>query len=228
MKTEKKQQWRHRHREQTYGHGQGVGRKERVRWMERAAWKPIHCHVQNREPMETRCVTQGTHTGALWQPRGWGGMGGGRDYRREGTCVHLWLSHVDMWQGSHQYCNASILQLKINLKNKNKWKRKKGKKRNVKQESSIMRSNSGSPSCEWGLSKPRAHLIPKDRPCSGQWPGRASPGQRNTEPSSLWAPLQTRAAGDVGVKSLEAWKPHWSQLYNHNDSFYCPFHWQWI
>ena len=65
MKTEKKQQWRHRHREQTYGHGQGVGRKERVRWMERAAWKPIHCHVQNREPMETHCVTQGTHTGAL-------------------------------------------------------------------------------------------------------------------------------------------------------------------
>ena len=129
--------------------------------MERAAWKPIHCHMQNREPMETRCVTRGTHTGALWQPRGWGGMGGGRDYRREGTCVHLWLSHVDMWQGSHQYCNASILQLKINLKNKNKWKRKKEKKRNVKQKSLIMRSNSGTPAVSGASPSPEPTWSPR-------------------------------------------------------------------
>ena len=41
------------------------------------------------------CVTQGAHTGALWQPRGvgWGGR-----FKREGTYVYLWLSHVDVWQ----------------------------------------------------------------------------------------------------------------------------------
>ena len=29
---------------------------------------------------------------------GWGGVGGGRGFRREGTYVYLWLIHVDVWQ----------------------------------------------------------------------------------------------------------------------------------
>ena len=41
---------------------------------------------------------------------GWevGGM-----FKREGTCVYLWLIHVDVRQKLTQYCKAIILQLKI-------------------------------------------------------------------------------------------------------------------
>ena len=41
---------------------------------------------------------------------------GGR-FKREGTYAYLQLIHVDVWQKPTQYCNAIILQLKINLKN---------------------------------------------------------------------------------------------------------------
>ena len=37
---------------------------------------------------------------------------GGR-LKREGTCVNLWLIHVDAWQKSTQHCKAIIPQLKI-------------------------------------------------------------------------------------------------------------------
>ena len=30
----------------------------------------------------------------------------------KGTCVYLWLMHVDVWQKPTQYCRAIILQLK--------------------------------------------------------------------------------------------------------------------
>ena len=33
--------------------------------------------------------------------------------KREGTCVYLWLIHVDVWQKSKQYCKATIPHLKI-------------------------------------------------------------------------------------------------------------------
>ena len=48
-----------------------------------------------------------------------GGMGWevGGSFKKEGTYVHLWLIHTDVWQKSTQYCKAIILQLKIsNLK----------------------------------------------------------------------------------------------------------------
>ena len=43
----------------------------------------------------------------LKQPRGAGRGGevGGR-LMREGTHVHLWLTHADVWQKSNQYCKA--------------------------------------------------------------------------------------------------------------------------
>ena len=43
---------------------------------------------------------------------------GGR-FKREGTYVHLWLIHNDVWQKPTQYSKAIILQLKVNkfLKN---------------------------------------------------------------------------------------------------------------
>ena len=55
------------------------------------------------------CMTQGTQTGALGQPRG---VGGGGRFKREGSCVYLWQIHVDVWQKPTQYCKAIILQLK--------------------------------------------------------------------------------------------------------------------
>ena len=38
----------------------------------------------------------------------------GRQLRREGTYIYLWLIHVDVWQKPTQYCKAIILQLKVN------------------------------------------------------------------------------------------------------------------
>ena len=38
----------------------------------------------------------------------------GGKFKREGTQVYLWLIHVGVWQKPTQYCEAVILQLKIN------------------------------------------------------------------------------------------------------------------
>ena len=56
------------------------------------------------------CVT--TKTGVM------GREVGGR-FKKEETEVHLWLLHVDVWQKPAQYCNAIILQFKINRQLKN-------------------------------------------------------------------------------------------------------------
>jgi len=40
----------------------------------------------------------------------------GRRFKREGTCVYLWMIHDDVWQKSSQYCKVPIFQLKIKLK----------------------------------------------------------------------------------------------------------------
>ena len=37
----------------------------------------------------------------LWDnPERWGGEGSGRGVQDEGTCVHPWLIHVNIWQKS--------------------------------------------------------------------------------------------------------------------------------
>ena len=38
----------------------------------------------------------------------------GKNFKREGTDVYLWLIHVDVWQKLTQNCKAIFLQLKIN------------------------------------------------------------------------------------------------------------------
>lgn len=43
---------------------------------------------------------------------GWGGRWGGR-FKKGGTCVYLWLIHVDGWQKPAQHGKAIILPLKI-------------------------------------------------------------------------------------------------------------------
>ena len=45
---------------------------------------------------------------------GWDGVGGGKEVQEEGTYIHLWLTHVDMWQKPAQHCKAIILQLNTN------------------------------------------------------------------------------------------------------------------
>ena len=41
--------------------------------------------------------------------------------KRQGTCIYLWLIHVDVWQKPRQYCKEIILQFKISkLKKKKK------------------------------------------------------------------------------------------------------------
>ena len=42
-------------------------------------------------------------------------MGGKREVQEGGTYVYLWLIHADVWQKPTQYCEAIILQLKLNL-----------------------------------------------------------------------------------------------------------------
>ena len=41
----------------------------------------------------------------------------GGTFRKEGTCVYLWLIHIVVQQKPTQHCKAIILQLKINIKN---------------------------------------------------------------------------------------------------------------
>ena len=55
----------------------------------------------------------GAQPGALRRPReaAWGCA---RAVPRQGMCVHLWLTHADVWQEPTQYCEAIILQLKKN------------------------------------------------------------------------------------------------------------------
>ena len=56
-----------------------------------------------------------------------GGMGWEKEggFRREATCVYLWLIHVDVWQKPKQYCKAIILQLKLKKKQRKKDREKK-------------------------------------------------------------------------------------------------------
>ena len=44
----------------------------------------------------------------------------GGKFKRKGTYVYLWLTHVDVWQRPTQYCKAIILQLKISKLKKKK------------------------------------------------------------------------------------------------------------
>ena len=59
-----------------------------MRCMEKVTWKLTLPYV--KQPMRICCMTQETQAGALYQPRGRDGEGGGR----EGTCVYPWLIHV--------------------------------------------------------------------------------------------------------------------------------------
>ena len=57
-------------------------------------------------------MKQGVRAGALEQLRwmGWGGRWTG--VQDGGTHVHLWLTHVDVWQKPPQYCKVISFRLK--------------------------------------------------------------------------------------------------------------------
>ena len=52
--------------------------------------------------------------GSVTIQRGGKGLEAGGKVKMEGTYVHLWQIHIDVWQKSNQYCKAIIPQLKIN------------------------------------------------------------------------------------------------------------------
>ena len=57
----------------------------------------------------------------------------GGKFKRKGTYVYLWLTHVNVWQKPTQYCEALILQLKISkLKKKKTHMSNKNQKVNAK------------------------------------------------------------------------------------------------
>ena len=45
-------------------------------------------------------------------PDGWDGEEGGRGVQYQGTHVHPWLIHVNVWQKPPQYCKVIRLQLR--------------------------------------------------------------------------------------------------------------------
>ena len=49
--------------------------------------------------------------GALGQPRGMGWGGRWEDVQDEGTHVHPWLIHVDVWQKPPQDCNYTPIKI---------------------------------------------------------------------------------------------------------------------
>ena len=40
----------------------------------------------------------------------------GRRFKREGTYVYLWLSHIDIWQKTTKFCKEIILKIHIFFK----------------------------------------------------------------------------------------------------------------
>ena len=118
------QQWRCRHIEQTCGRSGGRrGREESREWP--GNMYITICKLDSQ--WEIRCMMQEAQTSALWHPRGvgQGGRWEGGSRKGRGTCVYLWLTHVDVWLRPPKYCKAIILLLQINkLKKKSDLSKK--------------------------------------------------------------------------------------------------------
>ena len=87
------QQWRNRHREQTHGHGERGGEGEMY-------------GKSNMETYITMCKIDSPQEFAVWLRKlkqglcisleGWGEEGNGKRFKGQGTCVYLWLIHVEI------------------------------------------------------------------------------------------------------------------------------------
>ena len=75
--------------------------------IERIAWKHVHYqYVKQIASDNLLCKT-----GSLTQCSVIEGQHGeGDGFRKEGTCVYLWLIRVDVWQRPTQHCRAIVLQ----------------------------------------------------------------------------------------------------------------------
>ena len=62
--------------------------------MEGVTWKLTLPYGE--QPAGMCCVTQETHWGSVSTSRGRVGREMGRSFKREGTCVCLWLIHLDV------------------------------------------------------------------------------------------------------------------------------------
>ena len=86
------QQWRNRHREQTYGHrergeGEMYGESNTETYI-------IICEIDRQ--WEFAVCLRELKQGLCINLKGWEGEEDGREFKREGTYVHLWLLHVEV------------------------------------------------------------------------------------------------------------------------------------
>ena len=79
---------------------------------ERRACTYTHYQCKQRASGDLPCDTGSSTKCSVTNQRGGMGWKMGRVLRREGTCVYLWLIHVDVWQKPTQYYKAIVLQLK--------------------------------------------------------------------------------------------------------------------
>ena len=60
---------------------------------------PLHCCLANRFISTSQWKFTGSSNLVLCDKlERWDGVGGRRRFRREGTCVYLWLIHAGVWQ----------------------------------------------------------------------------------------------------------------------------------
>ena len=81
-------QWRKRHKEQTYG--QVEKGEEGEKYGKSNMDGNLHYHMHNRQPTGICCMDQETQTRALYQPRGEGMEGDGREVEKgEEICIPM-------------------------------------------------------------------------------------------------------------------------------------------
>ena len=119
----KVQQWRHRHREQAdCGHSWGRRGRDKL-WEQHWNTSTGTCRIDGQREFATSrskltSLTQGAQIGCSVTASGEGDEWEvGERFKREGTCVYLWLIHVAVWQKPTQHCKAIILQLKRKIFN---------------------------------------------------------------------------------------------------------------
>ena len=81
--------------------------EEKLRCRERVTWKLPSPYKIDRQ-QEFAVYLKELKQGLCDKLEG----GVGRRFKREGTYVHLWLIHVDVWQKTTKFYKAIILQLK--------------------------------------------------------------------------------------------------------------------
>ena len=85
-------QWRNKYTEKTYGHG-GRGGESEMCGNSNMETYIITCKIDSQRefPVWFRTLNQGLCINL----EGWDGEGDGREFKREGTYVYLWLIHVE-------------------------------------------------------------------------------------------------------------------------------------